>query len=99
MDELMACEGLEKWVDGGRQRIALLRPMSFTLAAKEFVAITGPSGSGKSTLLYLLGLLDQASAGSLRFLGRETAQLAEEERAALRAQAIGFVFQMFHLVP
>jgi macrolide transport system ATP-binding/permease protein len=65
----------------------------------EWLAITGPSGSGKSTLLNIIGCLDQPSSGSYRFNGIETTKLKEAERAGLRSQRIGFVFQSFHLLP
>lgn len=65
----------------------------------EFVAVMGPSGSGKSTLLHVMGLLDPPSAGQVRIGGRETSGLSDRELARLRNQAIGFVFQTFHLVP
>jgi putative ABC transport system ATP-binding protein len=59
----------------------------------------GPSGSGKSTLLNILGLLDRPDAGSYRLDGVETTTLPEEQRARLRRERIGFVFQSFHLIP
>ena len=65
----------------------------------DWLAITGPSGSGKSTLLNIIGCLDQPSSGSFRFDGIETTTLKEAERAGLRSQRIGFVFQSFHLLP
>ena len=65
----------------------------------DWLAITGPSGSGKSTLLNIIGCLDQPSSGSFRFDGIETTTLKEAERAGLRSQCIGFVFQSFHLLP
>jgi macrolide transport system ATP-binding/permease protein len=65
----------------------------------EWLSITGPSGSGKSTLLNILGCLDRPTRGRYLFEGVETTTLSEEERAGLRSQRIGFVFQSFHLVP
>jgi macrolide transport system ATP-binding/permease protein len=65
----------------------------------DWLAITGPSGSGKSTLLNIIGCLDRPSSGSFRFDGIETTTLNEAERAGLRSQRIGFVFQSFHLLP
>jgi macrolide transport system ATP-binding/permease protein len=65
----------------------------------DWLAITGPSGSGKSTLLNIIGCLDQPTSGSFRFDGIETTTLKEAERAGLRSQRIGFVFQSFHLLP
>jgi len=64
----------------------------------EFVALVGPSGSGKSTLLNILGLLDRPTEGSVRVMGRETTELDEAERTAVRGDALGFVFQFHHLI-
>ncbi|WP_242927427.1 ABC transporter ATP-binding protein [Pontibacter vulgaris] len=64
----------------------------------EFVAIMGPSGCGKSTLLNILGLLDSPSGGSLKFLGQEIGNSSERQRAKLRKQNLGFVFQSFNLI-
>ncbi|WP_407676624.1 ABC transporter ATP-binding protein [Pontibacter kalidii] len=64
----------------------------------EFVAIMGPSGCGKSTLLNILGMLDSPSAGSFKFQGQEVANVSERQRAKLRKQNLGFVFQSFNLI-
>ncbi|RMF58830.1 MAG: ABC transporter ATP-binding protein [Calditrichaeota bacterium] len=64
----------------------------------EFVAIMGPSGCGKSTLLNLLGLLDNPTSGEIHFLDQEVSQYSERQRANLRKQNIGFVFQSFNLI-
>ncbi len=65
----------------------------------DYVSVMGPSGSGKSTLLNVLGLLDRPTRGEYRIDGQPTTDLGEEQRAALRRDHIGFVFQAFHLVP
>ncbi len=70
-----------------------------TVDQGDFLAVTGPSGSGKSTLLHLLGGLDLATSGTVRFLGRNMARLSVEERARLRLRRVGLVFQRFHLLP
>jgi ABC-type lipoprotein export system ATPase subunit len=72
---------------------------SFTLREGEAVAILGPSGSGKSTLMHLLGFLDSPSSGRVIFEGRPVAALTERQRAHIRAEKIGFVFQAFNLLP
>jgi ABC-type lipoprotein export system ATPase subunit len=72
---------------------------SFTLNEGEAVAILGPSGSGKSTLMHLLGFLDSPSSGEILFEGRPVAVLTESQRARIRAEKIGFVFQAFNLLP
>ncbi len=77
----------------------VIRDISFSIHAGEFVAIQGPSGSGKSTLLYLLGLLSRPTSGKIKFNKRVIDELSENEVALLRNQSIGFVFQHFHLLP
>ena len=75
-----------------------LNEVSFEIKQGEFVAIMGPSGCGKSTLLNILGLLDNPSKGSYYFLGKDVAGSTERQRAGLRKQNIGFVFQNFNLI-
>jgi putative ABC transport system ATP-binding protein len=83
----------------GDQPVHALRDVELTLEDGEYAAIMGPSGSGKSTLLNILGLLDRPDRGSYCLDGAETTTLGEEERARLRRDRIGFVFQSFHLIP
>jgi len=90
---------LERAFQVGDQVVHALRSVSLDLEAGAYVAVMGPSGSGKSTLLNILGLLDRPDAGSYDLDGVETTRLKEEERARLRRERIGFVFQSFHLVP
>jgi putative ABC transport system ATP-binding protein len=79
--------------------VVALAEATFTLGAGELVGVTGPSGSGKSTLLHLVGLLDRPTGGRLLVAGSDVCQLSARATAGLRARAIGFVFQQFHLVP
>ena len=79
--------------------VTALVDIDLELDRGDWLAITGPSGSGKSTLLNIIGCLDQPTSGSFRFDGIETTTLKEAERAGLRSQRIGFVFQSFHLLP
>lgn len=83
----------------GDEIVHALRDVALALPDGDYVSVMGPSGSGKSTLLNVLGLLDRPTAGSYRLDDTETTALEEEQRAALRRQHIGFVFQAFHLIP
>jgi len=82
----------------GDQLVHGLRGVDLRIDAGEYLAVMGPSGSGKSTLLNLLGLLDRPDRGEYLLNGQPTSSLSEEQRAALRAHHIGFVFQSFHLI-
>ncbi|WP_319946997.1 ABC transporter ATP-binding protein [Tessaracoccus caeni] len=83
----------------GQPPVQALRNVDLVVDKGDYIAIVGPSGSGKSTMLNTLGLLDRPSSGSYHFEGIEVSALSDDERSALRAQAIGFVFQSFHLLP
>ena len=83
----------------GGSIVHALDGVTLSIEPGEFIAIMGPSGSGKSTLLHVLGLLDVPERGSFRLLGREVAQLSDDELAVLRREAIGFIFQQFNLLP
>lgn len=87
-----------KTVRDATGNLAILRDVYFSLRAGEAVAIVGASGSGKSTLLSLIAGLDTPSGGSVRIDGVDLFALDEDQRAALRAQKIGFVFQSFQLL-
>ena len=96
---ILRCESLTRtYVSGGRE-ITVLRDITFDLEPGGFLAVTGPSGSGKSTLLGLLAGLDRPTRGRVVLDGRDLAALTEDERARVRAEAVGFVFQSFHLIP
>jgi len=97
-EPVIACEGLSRWL-AGPVPVGLVRDASLSVHRGEFVAVTGPSGSGKSSLLYLLGLLDRPSSGRIWLLGQEVSALSDEQLAALRLQAVGFVFQFHFLLP
>jgi len=82
----------------GPPPVTALQPCTFEIWPGEFVAVTGPSGSGKSTLLSVLGLLDAPTSGRYVLDGYDTAGMSDNERSAMRARRLGFVFQAFHLV-
>jgi len=96
---MIQLEGIQREFLVGEETVHALRDLDLAIEAGEYVSIMGPSGSGKSTLLNILGLLDRPNAGSYRLADVETSQLKEEERAVLRRNQIGFVFQAFHLIP
>ena len=79
--------------------LTVLRGASFRLATGESLALVGPSGSGKTTLLGLCAGLDQPTTGVVRLAGRELGGLSEDERARVRNETTGFVFQNFQLIP
>ncbi len=81
------------------RRLTVLENIDFEVAPGEAVAIVGPSGSGKTTLLGLCAGLDRAASGSVVLNGAALETLSEDERAALRNQYVGFVFQNFQLLP
>jgi putative ABC transport system ATP-binding protein len=79
--------------------VTALHDVNLSIQRGEFVAVIGPSGSGKSTLLNLIGCLDQPTSGHLLFLGEDTSTLNDTKLSRIRNRSIGFVFQMFNLVP
>ncbi len=96
MANLVEAEGLTKIYDG---QVIALEDVSFSIATGEWVSIMGPSGSGKTTLINILGALDAATSGRVRFDGTDLGSLDAKARTRFRAERIGFVFQAFHLVP
>lgn len=89
---------LEKYYRTDEVETTALNKLSLEVKEGEFVAIMGPSGCGKSTLLNILGLLDDPDGGSYLFNGEEVSHYTERQRARLRKQNIGFVFQSFNLI-
>jgi putative ABC transport system ATP-binding protein len=90
---------VEKQVQAGSQPLAILKGVDIDIKPGESVAIIGASGSGKSTLLGIMAGLDAPTAGEIHLLGQRIDQLDEDQRAAVRAQGAGFVFQNFQLLP
>lgn len=83
----------------GAARLRVLHGVSLAVARGEFLCILGPSGSGKSTLLHLMGLLDRPTEGQVVFEGQDAFAQGKRWRDRMRNEAIGFVFQFYHLMP
>ncbi|WP_419811890.1 ABC transporter ATP-binding protein [Bacterioplanoides sp.] len=98
-DPALTLHQLEKRVQAGSQELVILQGVDIEIKSGESVAIVGASGSGKSTLLGLMAGLDQPSAGHISLLGQRIDQLDEDQRAAVRAGGVSFVFQNFQLLP
>jgi len=96
---MIRVKGASRTFAMGTTQVHALRGVDLEIADGEFVAIMGPSGSGKSTLMYLIGALDRPSAGSVLHGSDDVAGLNADELAELRGKKIGFVFQMFSLMP
>jgi len=96
---LIRAENLWKVYELENQQVKALQGVSFTVRPNEFVAIMGPSGSGKSTLMNILGCLDTPTDGDYHLNGRRVSALTENELAQIRNKEIGFVFQVFNLLP
>ena len=97
-DPIISVEHVHKSVTDSTGTLDILRDIDFTLAPKETAAIVGASGSGKSTLLSIIAGLDTPTRGTVRLAGCDLFSIDEDERAALRARKVGFVFQSFQLL-
>jgi lipoprotein-releasing system ATP-binding protein len=91
--------GLSKDFTGAAGQLSILRNVDLSLSRGDALAVTGPSGSGKSTLLYIVGMLDELTAGKIEVLGSDPAGMSESELANFRNEHIGFIFQDHHLLP
>jgi len=96
---MIVAENLEQTYLSGGRPLTVLKDINLSVEPEGFVAIVGPSGSGKTTLLGLLAGLDQPSSGRVLLDGTDLGALTEDERARLRADKVGFVFQTFQLIP
>jgi putative ABC transport system ATP-binding protein len=96
---IISAEDLWKIYQLGKQEVEALCGVSFTIKRNDLVAIMGPSGSGKSTLMNLIGCLDTPTKGKYYLSGRLVSEMSENELAFIRNQEIGFVFQVFNLLP
>lgn len=98
-DSLIEVTSLEKTYRRGQEDIHVLRALNLSVNQGGFVALMGPSGSGKSTLLNLLGGLDVPSRGSISVAGDEITHMSANKLTQWRARHVGFIFQMYNLIP
>src|SRR6202142_690131 len=96
---LVNVEGVEKVFHRGAEDIHVLADLNLQVPNGEFLALMGPSGSGKSTLLNLIGGLDRPSKGTVSIAGERIEELSDRRLAAWRARHVGFVFQLYNLLP
>ncbi len=99
MSDLLRCRDIRRSFRTGGKVQHVLKGADFRVAPGEMVSLLGPSGSGKSTLLHILGLLDKPDSGEIWYGTRRVDTLPPREKARIRNQEIGFVFQFYHLVP
>jgi putative ABC transport system ATP-binding protein len=97
-ESIISVQHVHKSVTDSTGTLAILRDIDFSLAARETAAIVGASGSGKSTLLSIIAGLDTPTEGTVKLAGEDLFALDEDDRAALRARQVGFVFQSFQLM-
>jgi putative ABC transport system ATP-binding protein len=97
--KVIQTENLSRTYAVGNSTVRALRGVDLTVEEGEFVALMGPSGSGKSTMMHLLGCLDTPSTGRYLLEERDVSKLSKDERARVRNEHIGFVFQTFNLLP
>ncbi len=99
MSALVKVSGVHKYFTRGNERIDVLKGVNLEIPQGDFVALMGPSGSGKTTLLNLLGGLDSPSGGAVEVAGTNIAALGGSQLSRWRAHHIGFVFQLYNLLP
>jgi putative ABC transport system ATP-binding protein len=99
LDDIIKAEDLSKTYELGKTQVKALCGVSFEVRRGELMAIMGPSGSGKSTLMNLLGCLDTPTGGRYTLNGKLVSSMTENELALVRNREIGFVFQVFNLLP
>ncbi|MFL1011732.1 ABC transporter ATP-binding protein [Flavisericum labens] len=99
MVNILNVTNLEKSYFSGSKKLTILKDINFSIEAQDTFAIVGPSGSGKTTLLGICASLDQPDSGTVELCNTKTSTLNEDERAQLRNQKVGFIFQDFQLLP
>jgi len=99
MDPLVRVSGVHKYFTRGSERIDVLKGVNLDIPKGEFIALMGPSGSGKTTLLNLMGGLDAPSSGAVAVAGTNIVELSGGRLSRWRADNIGFVFQLYNLLP
>lgn len=95
----LEARNINKYYTNGKERFHVLKNVSLKIAAGEIISVLGPSGAGKSTLLHILGGLDTPTSGEILFEGKALKNLSEAELSRVRNEAVGFVFQFYHLMP
>ncbi len=98
-DTMIQCTGVSKSYRRGSITVTPLEKLDLSVRRGEFLALMGPSGSGKTTLLNLLSGIDSPTEGSLVIAGNELARLSRRELTKWRSQHVGYIFQLYHLVP
>lgn len=96
---MLEVTGLTKTYQSGSRLLTVLDDVTFAIDAGDTCAVVGPSGSGKTTLLGLCAGLDSPSSGTVKLAGQDLSRCSEDERAEIRRNAVGFVFQTFRLIP
>src|SRR6187551_3014545 len=99
MTSIVSLKNVVKSYRRGKQSVEVLHNLNLEVPQGDFVALMGPSGSGKSTLLNMIGGLDQPTSGSIVVDGQRIDQMSERQLANWRATHVGFVFQMYNLLP
>ena len=96
---MLKLKDIHKSYQQGSQEFPILKGIDLHVKEGDFLAIMGPSGSGKSTLMNIIGCLDKASSGTYHIEGTDVSELSDNQLSDLRNQKIGFVFQIFNLMP
>ncbi len=98
-EAIIRAQGVTKTYDTGTDRIVALRSIDFAVARGEMVAVMGPSGCGKTTLLNCLSGLDEVDQGTISLEGQDLATMSDRKRTDYRARRMGFIFQVYNLLP